>query len=329
MVHFVLGLRHIAFVCCLLCFLAGDGQAQGVPLGLPQDATLVQALTSPPESIPDLNIEISAGVLEQELHVGTPYHFQITLSWEGNPAWVSLKPPTIEWPKSIRQLDVSTGVRTSAGEKGPIGSKYFKYVLVSDKAGKETIPAIQVEVTPQGKQELTVEAPETQLTVLDRVVTTSEWAGPFIKKNGILLSGVAFVILAGLVVFILMKGKSKPLPQAPPDPWAAYDIQEKKLEAIRFAGEGREFYGQLEVLILQALSIAHGSQVPQPLSKAAGEDWIPASVRDALEFLDHAISDRKFRPDRPLPEDMDSALRHYKSLVRLLKEFTAKGGKSA
>lgn len=327
--HIAFGIRNAAAFCCLLLYIAGGGLAQDVPLGLPQGASPVQQLPPPVEAIPDLNIETSAGVLEQDLHVGTPYHYQITLSWEGNPAWVSLKPPTIEWPKSIRQIDVSTGVRSSAGEKGPVGSKYFKYILVSDKAGKETIPSIQIEVTPQGKEALTVEAPETPITIQDKVITTSEWVGSFMKKNGILLAGGAFVILAGLVVFMLSKWKSKPLPVAPPDPWSAYDTQEKKLEALRFAGEGREFYGHLEMLILQALSIARGVQVPQPLSRATGEEWIPLAARESLEFLDHQITTRKFRPDRPLPEDMDSALKHYKSLVRSLKEFTAKGGKTA
>ena len=305
---------------------AGDGVAQNVPLAFPQDASPIQQLPPPQETIPELNIETSAGILEEELHVGNPFHYQITLSWEGNPAWVSLKPPAIEWPRSIRQLDVSTGVRSSAGEKGPVGSKSFKYTLVSDKAGKETIPAVQIEVTPLGKTSFSVDAPETQLAVQEKVPTTSEWAGSFMKKNGILLAGGAFVILAGLLVFALSKWKSRPLPEAPADPWSNYDSQEKKLEAFRFAGEGREFYSHLEMLILQALSIAHGAQVPQPLSRSVGEEWIPNVSREYLEYLDREITDRKFRPDRPLPEDMDSALKNYKSLVRSLKEYTAKGG---
>jgi hypothetical protein len=327
--------RHIPYsatvfsICCLFLLLFDIGLAQNVPLALPQDATPVQQAPPQQETIPDLNIEATAGILEQELHVGAPFHFQITLSWEGNPAWVSLASPVIEWPKSIRQIDVSTGVRSSAGEKGPVGSKSFKYTLVSDKAGKETIPKVQVEVTPQGKSSLMVDVSETQLMVQEKVATTSEWAGSFMKKNGILLAGGAFVILAGLVVFALGKWKSRPLREAPPDPWNNYDSQEKKLEAFRFAGEGREFYSHLEMLILQSLSIARGAQVAQPLSKAVGEEWIPSAVRESLEYLDREITDRKFRPDRPLPEDMDSALKHYKSLVRSLKEFTAKGGKTA
>ncbi len=316
-------------VLCGLLFFTGEGRAQGVPLGLPQNATPAAQLAPPPETIPDLNIESTAAVLEQDLHVGTPFHYQITLSWEGNPAWASLKSPTIEWPKSIKQIDVSTGVRSSASEKGPVGSKSFKYTLVSDKAGNETIPATQVEVTPQGKSALMVDIPKTELLVQEKVTTTSEWAESFMKKNGIVLAGGAFVVLAGLAVFLLAKWKSKPLPEAPTDPWNAFDTQEKKLEAFRFAGEGREFYSHLEMLILQALSIARGAQVPQPLSRAVQEEWIPSSAREPLEYLGHEITDRKFRPDRPLPENMDSALKHYKNLVRLLKEFTAKGGKTA
>ncbi len=318
-----------AFIFCCLFYLPGDGEAQNVPLTFPQDVSPVQQAAPPQETIPELNIETTAGILEQELHVGTPFHYQITLSWEGNPAWVSLNPPIIEWPKSIRQTDVSSGVRSSAGEKGPVGSKYFKYTLVSDKAGKETIPSVEIEVTPLGKSALTVEVSETQLTVQERVITTSEWAGTFMKKNGILLAGGAFVILAGLMVFALGKWRSRPLPEAPPDPWNTYDTQERKLEAFRFAGEGREFYSLLETLVLQSLSIARGEQVTQSLSKTVGEEWIPSTARESLEYLDREITDRKFRPDRPLPEDMDSALKHYKNLVRLLKEYTAKGGKTA
>lgn len=318
------------FLFSFLVFILNDeGLAQNVPLAVPQDATSAsQALPPQEEVLPDLNIETTAGILEEKLYVGAPFHYQITLSWEGNLSWVSLKPPVIEWPKSIRQLDVSTGVRSTAGAKGPIGSKSFKYTLVSDKAGQETIPSVQVEVTPLGKSPLTVEAPETRLTIQEKPVTTSEWAGSFMKKNGILLAGGAFVILAGLLVFALSKWKSRPLPEDPPDPWSTYDSQEKKLEAFRFAGEGREFYSQLEILILQALSIARGAQVAQPLSKVVGEEWIPSATRESLEYLDREITDRKFRPDRPLPEDMDSALKYYKNLVRSLKEFTAKGGKT-
>lgn len=298
--------------------------AEDYPLNLTESAT--QTVTGNPEQpFPQLDLETSAEVLQKEIRAGEPFDYQIVLSWKGNPTWVSLKQPEIKWPKEIRQIKVGTGVRSSPSSDGTTGSKFFKYTLVCDKAGSQHLPEVPVEVTPEGKDAFPVTAPGVGFEVKEAKVPASRKLEAFLKKNGLILGGVAFVVLAGVVVSVISKRKSKPPVGEAADPWLALENDLKRMDALRFAGEGREFYGELEGQLRSALRIGVGFE-ERDLSKAPDLETVPGSVREDLAKLVSDINERKFRPDRPKSEEMSSALGQMRALARALKERFPKGG---
>jgi hypothetical protein len=313
------------WIIALLFFLAAfPAMAEDYPLSLPSSAT--QPITGEPEQpFPNLDLEASAEVLQKEIHAGEPFDYQIVLSWKGNPTWVSLKQPEIQWPREIRQIKVGTGVRSSPSAGGPVGSKFFKYTLVCDKAGSQHLPEVSVEVTPEGKDAFPVTAPSVGFEVKEAHIPASMKAQAFLKRNGLVLGGIAFVVLAGLVVSVISKRKSRPPEEEAADPWLVLDSDLKKMDALRFAGEGREFYGELEGQLRSALRISVGFE-GRDLSKATDLETVPGPAREDLAKLVSDINERKFRPDRPKSEEMSSALGQMRALVRALKERFPKGG---
>jgi len=53
---------------------------------------------------------------------------------------------------------------------------------------------------------------------------------------------------------------------------------------------------------------------------------LPPSISEDLKTLLSECSERKYRPDRPRPEEMDRSLRQARSVVKLLKELHQKRG---
>jgi hypothetical protein len=308
----------------LLSLFAAASYAQNVPLSIPRDATATNA-PKVEESFPNLDIESSAQVLQKEIHVGEPFDYQVTLSWKGQLTWISLEAPKVEWPKELRQTNVSTGVRSAPGADGPVGSKYFKYTLVSDKAGALSLPDISVQVKPIGKDAFPVKAPGTQIAVKEAVVSGREQMGAFVKKNGIILIGAAFAVAAGLLVFFLKRRAVPSDAVQVADPWVDVEADFKKIDALRSAGESREFYGELEKFLRSALRVATGRE-DRDLTHALDQEPIPAMAREDWQRLASEIAERKFRPDRPRSEEMDSALRQCRAALRALKESFPKGG---
>jgi hypothetical protein len=317
----------------LLLLPGGSTQAQPSPEIL-ADASSPVSLSdisqSPPipQPLPEYDIQATGRVQDETVEEGKPFTYSVTLSWEGSQGWYSLKDPEVSWPKGIRQREVSTQSRSVAGESGPLGTKSYRYLLVADKADEYEIPTIAVEVIAPGVETpVTVEALGCKVRVEPRKVSLEEKAGSVVRKNWPVLLGVTFVVMAGLVVYLLQRRRSKP--EKPlPDPWEPVDRDLKNAEALRLTGNGRDYYGALEKVIRNALSVAGIEVKDLPFQLADLQD-LPDKTVEELQSLTREIAERKYRPDRPRPEEMDRSLRAAKSVLKLLKESVEKRGSTA
>jgi len=277
---------------------------------------------------PEYDIKAFARVQEGDLEEGKPFLYTVTLSWEGNQGWYSLKDPEVVWPKGIRQLDVGGQSQSSAGVSGPVGSKSYIYELVAEKAGKYDMPTIRLEVTAPGVETpVTAEAMGTVVDVKPRRVSASLKIQTALVENWFVLLGVTLLVIAGSVVYLVQRRRRKPVLEEP-DLWAPVEEELKKAEALRLAGNDREYYGKLEKVMANAIGLVTGRECRQ-LSQLPDSLDLPEEIEDELNFLVKDLSDRKYRPDRPRPEEKDRALRQARLVLRSLKEIYERRGNTA
>jgi oxygen tolerance protein BatD len=325
-------MRYSTFA-ILLLLLGGSSHAQpsqGVPADASGPVSLPDISQSPPiqQPLPEYDIQAAGRLQEETLEEGKPFTYAVTLSWEGNQGWYSLKDPDVDWPKGIRQLEVSTQSRSVAGESGPLGTKSYRYLLVADKADEYELPTIAVEVVAPGVETpVTVEALGSKLRVDPHKASLEEKTGSAVRENWPVLLGVTLVAVVGLVVYFLQRGRSKP-EEPLPDPWEPVDRDLKNAEALRLSGSGRDYYGALEKAIRNALSVA-GIDAKDSLFQQGDSQGLPEETVEDLQSLTKEIAERKYRPDRPRPEEMDRSLREAKSVLRSLKESVEKRGSTA
>lgn len=322
-------------VCAIILLLLGAPSNAQPSLGSPADATgsvtLPDVSQSPPiqQPPPEYDIQASARIQEEAVEEGKPFTYAVSLSWEGNQGWYSLKDPDVDWPKGIRQLEVSTQSRSVAGASGPVGTKSYLYRLVADKADEYEFPTITVEVIAPGVETpVTVEALGSKVRVEPRRISLEEKTGSVIRKNWPVLLGVALVAVAGIVVYFLQRKRSSQPEEELPDPWEPVDRDLKNVEALRLTGNGRDYYGALEKVIQNALSTA-GIEGKDRTSQQTDDRSLPEKTCEELQSLTEEIAERKYRPDRPRPEEMDRSLRTAKSVLKSLKELVEKRGSTA
>ncbi|MBK7495078.1 MAG: hypothetical protein IPI28_06655 [Candidatus Omnitrophica bacterium] len=240
---------------------------------------------------------------------------------------VSLSEPRIEWPKAVRQLDVSTGVRSQAGASKPRGSRYFRYTLAADKAGPVTLPAVHLEVTQEGKAPLSVASPEVGITVREKEISFLSRLQSQIKKN----STPGRVVACGRSrMWSLQTHRRKNPPEIidQPDPWVNIASELKSIEPLILAGEGRDFFRAVEKVLCDAVSLHQGSSSSIALSNIGQQALLPDPVRDTVQRLASEIQERKYRPDRPRPEELSVALGQLKEIIKQLKDIKPGGGLS-
>lgn len=297
---------------------------------LPGSSLIPSATQMPSHSLqqPSLNVEAGSQVQEQVITVGEPFHFLVNASWDGDTALVSLSEPKIEWPKAVRQLDVSTGVRSQAGASKPRGSRYFRYTLAADKAGPVTLPAVHLEVTQEGKAPLSVASPEVGITVREKEISFLSRLQSQIKKNSTLLAGSLLVVVLGCGVFFFNRRKNPPEIIDQPDPWVNIASELKSIEPLILAGEGRDFFRAVEKVLCDAVSLHQGSSSSIALNNIGQQALLPDPVRDTVQRLASEIQERKYRPDRPRPEELSVALGQLKEIIKQLKDIKPGGGLS-
>lgn len=98
----------------------------------------------------------------------------------------------------------------------------------------------------------------------------------------------------------------------------------KKVEAFIQAGENRDLYADLEALLRAALHAALGSQERDLAALVRGLS-VPDRLQQDIAGLADEIHERKFRPDRPRPEEMQSALKRFRAILRALREDSRMG----
>lgn len=306
----------------LLLSWASLCSAQDTPLSLVSDST--PTLATPTETIPEFEIEAVAKALQSEVHAGEGFEYQVTLSWPGKATWVSVETPKVSWPKEFRQVDVGAGVKSVAGGGGPRGAKSFKFTLIAEKAGSFRLPDISLKVHPSGKEEFTVEAPGVSIEVREPRRSARERFAALASGKGPIIAGALFVALAGIGVYLVQRTRAVPEVGPAPDPWQPIEAELKKVEAFIQAGENRDLYADLEALLRAVLHAALGSQERDLAALVRGLS-VPDRLQQDIAGLADEIHERKFRPDRPRPEEMQSALKRFRAILRALREDSRMG----
>lgn len=309
----------LLFACQTIC------TAQSLSSALNASSTSTATLADKPVS---LNIEADSQVQESLIEVGQSFHFQVNVSWDGDASLVSLSEPKIEWPKSIRQLDVSTGVRSEASASGPRGSRYFRYELVADKAEAMALPSVRLEVTQEGKPPLTVESPEVRITVNEKKIPFTARVEGQLRKNAVLLIGSLLVVMLGCGVYLLSRNKNSTVVNDQVNPWEGIETELKSMESLIWAGEGRDFFRVLEKVLGDAVAIYQGVVSAIPLQKIEQQVLFPENIRDNVHHLINEVGERKYRPDRPRPEELSVALGQLREIIKQLKDTKPGGGHS-
>lgn len=293
-----------------------------------QDVSSIPTSATPPEVfVPEYDVEATSRVHEQSVTELGRFTYEVELSWEGSQQWFSLESPEVDWPDGIVQIEASQKSGSSMGESGPIGTKSFLYLLEAQKSGEVRFPTIRVQLMAPGTEEpITVEAPGTSLTILERKPSASEKFSAFLSDYWYLVLGVAGLLCVALVLFVLKSRKDRRGMEPPPDPWAPIDETLKKAESLRGGGRDREYYETLEKGVRAGLALVGASANGANPDKIEG---LPQSVAEDLQSLLNECSERKFRPDRPRPEEMDRSLRQAKSVIKTLKELHQKRGSQA
>lgn len=277
-------------------------------------------------ALPPVDVKGSAEVLEGSLFAGEPFQYRLKLSWQGSTDFLSLAPPVVSWPGGLTQVDVSQSVRTEAGAEGPVGVKTFTYSLLPERATDFKLPSIQIDLNRPGGQSQRVEIPGIEVTVANRPPTLGEQARKSLRENRFLAIGGALVVAVGLFVFFLSRRNRTSTDEIPSiDPWKNVESGLKNVEALLSSGESRSFYSSIESVLRSGLSILTGID-ERDLARYLESDRLPTAVSDELKPLVSEIQDRKFRPDRPRPEEMARACRRLKAVLAAMK--ANEGGKT-
>lgn len=309
----------------LLC-LAGIGSSFSQDITIDTDDTTLPIGEAVKEQILELEIKASTKIVPTEPVAGEPFQYVVTISWEGSANWVSIDAPNVEWPKHIEQTKVSQGVTASAGEDGPIASKWFEYTLVGATAGTYSLPSIDIDVIPMNGEKLTVDAPGDSITIAQRVPTVRERTGSLLQERGLLIGGVSSIVLVALIIGFIKWKRSQTVEEAVVvDPWEGIDEGVEKAAALRSSGQVREYYSGLESVLGQAIGLYLGRNDAK-LSSLLEDDALPEMIRDESNRLAHEIDERKYRPDQPRPEEIDRSLRQLRTIVKTLKEQQPTGG---
>ena len=315
-------LDHRAILLLITLFVLGPSSLSA------QDVSALPASATPPEVyIPEYDVQATSRVKEDRVTELDRFAYEVELSWEGSQQWFSLESPEVEWPDGIVQIEASQKSGSSMGDSGPVGTKSFLYLLEAQRAGEVRFPTIRVELLAPGTEEpITVEAPGTNLTVLERKPSASEKFSTFLSDYWYLVVGVAGLLCVALVLFVVKSRKDRRIAEAPSDPWAPIDEILKKSESLRGGGRDREYYETLEKGVRAGLALVGASPNQAGPGKIEG---LPQSFAEDLQALLSECSERKYRPDRPRPEEMDRSLRQAKSVIKALKEYHQKRGTAA
>jgi hypothetical protein len=309
------------FISSLLPLLAFRGECQPSISLEPSPATATTSSAGAPSG-PDIDVRIGTHLDRETSQVGTRIVYTISLEWEGQLGWVNVEAPELMLPDEVEQTEVSIRTRSTAGETGPRGIKQFVYTLTAKKEGDFRIPSLQVPIHTPGQEEpVLLQAPEVSGEVIARVPSAGEKIQAFLRDSGWLVVGGGTVALAAILVFLL-QFKKKPAPaETGPDLWEGVEEQLKRAEALQASGADREYYLALEKTLAAALSRYHGRTIGK-LNDSRDWENLPGETSREMKDLMAEIADRKFRPDRPRPEEAARSLKRTRAMVRSLQSKT-------
>lgn len=276
--------------------------------------------TLEPAAVPDHALEARSGLDRESAFTGETFQYSLTVTWTGSQPWVNLDPPVVNWAEEIEQLEVRTRSGSKTGPEGPVGEKTFIYDLAASKTGRIRLPDFELEILFREGGRRTISAAGREIEIRERPTPASEKMRGAIVANRWLILGLAAIGLGGILFFFLGRRKSAQEVDQPEDPWNPLEERLKRCEALHKTGRTREFYSEIEAIVISACGLWSGGRETKVDRYLAGAG-IPDAVAAELAPLAEEIQERKFRPDQPRPEEMQRTYKQARTIVARLQEL--------
>lgn len=276
--------------------------------------------TLEPAAVPDHSLEAKSELDRDHAFAGETFQYSLTITWTGSQPWVNLDPPEVEWTEGIEQIEVRIRSGSKTGPEGPVGEKTFIYDLAASKTGRIRLPDFELEILFREGGRRTVSAPGREIEIRERPTPTSEKLRSVVAENRWLILGVAAIVAGGVLFFFLGQRKSAQEVDRPEDPWQPLLDRLKRCEALHKSGQTREFYSEIEEIVISACGLWSGRRETRVDRYLAGAG-IPDAATADLAPLAEEIQERKFRPDQPRPEEMQRTYKQARTVLVLLQEL--------